>query len=132
MGAGGKLTLKNVQLKHGATDGSGGALLVQAGGIARLTNCAISQNFAFQNGGAIYNLGILQLLDCKLAGNEAQQGGTIANFGTLALVEASSPTTRPNKGAASIISTAPPGSPRLCWPTTQPSGKGAASSMRPI
>ena len=85
MGAGGKLTLKNVQLKHGATDGSGGALLVQAGGIARLTNCAISQNFAFQNGGAIYNLGILQLLDCKLAGNEAQQGGAIANFGTLAL-----------------------------------------------
>ncbi len=55
-------------------------------GMATLTDCRLSGNFAYDDGGGISNDGTLTLTNCTLAGNSAHgAGGGISNDATLTL-----------------------------------------------
>ncbi|MFG3704521.1 right-handed parallel beta-helix repeat-containing protein [Micromonospora sp. NPDC047670] len=101
--SGGQLTLKDLTLKGGQvtappqlpTRANGGALLVQEGGEATLKHTKLVDNRATGtgnggNGGAIYNLGEVEIHDSTLADHPARgngenggNGGAIYNEGEL-------------------------------------------------
>ncbi|MGC4788297.1 hypothetical protein ACLQ22_10725 [Micromonospora sp. DT178] len=101
--SGGDLTLKDLTLKGGQVTAppqlpsraNGGALLVQEGGEATLKHTKLVDNRATGtgnggNGGAIYNLGEVEIHDSTLADNHARgngenggNGGAIYNEGEL-------------------------------------------------
>ena len=58
---GGNLTLRNLTLKNGRTDGDGGALLVLEGGKASVENSTFEFNRSDELGGAIANFGITKI-----------------------------------------------------------------------
>jgi hypothetical protein len=80
---GGGLTLSNLKIAKAGSDGSGGAITVESGATASLTNCVLTDNYAFFQGGAISSFGTTSLTNCRIAGNDAEQGGGISSFGTL-------------------------------------------------
>jgi hypothetical protein len=63
------------------TAGNGGGLMIGAGGVISLTNIALIENRALQDGGAIHNVGFISVTNTTVSGNEANgEGGGIANF----------------------------------------------------
>ena len=94
----GQLTLQNIGLTRAGTDNSGGALYVATGGTATLVNSTVSHNYAFDRGGAIFNLGTLLLSNSELSDNRADLGGAITNFGQLTLNNSMVVRNRANEG----------------------------------
>ncbi len=69
-------------------EGDGGALLVERGGKAHLSQVKLTDNNAEGNGGAIANYGRVWVEDSKVYGNHAQgDGGGIFNQGVLKVEE---------------------------------------------
>ncbi|WBB75522.1 hypothetical protein O7602_08425 [Micromonospora sp. WMMD1128] len=69
-------------------DGDGGALLVERGGSAHLSNVKLADNNAEHNGGAVANFGRVWLEDSKVVNNHAQgDGGGVFNRGILKVEE---------------------------------------------
>jgi hypothetical protein len=64
---------------HGGTNDTGGA--IRNGGTLTLTDCTLSNNFAYYKGGGIYNIGTETLTNCTLSGNTAQTGYGGGTFG---------------------------------------------------
>ncbi|MFG1676026.1 hypothetical protein, partial [Micromonospora sp. NPDC049282] len=106
---GGHLTLKDLTVKGGNAseftypgpttsgpadgdkergEGDGGALLVERGGSAHLSNVKLTENNAEHNGGAVANFGRVWLDESKVVNNHAQRdGGGIFNRGILKVEE---------------------------------------------
>jgi predicted outer membrane repeat protein len=81
---GGQLTLRNLSLLNGSS-GNGAALYNNQGGLVRLSWVTISDCQA-GSGGAIYNLGNLDIQYSALTGNSANfSGGAIYNSGSLSI-----------------------------------------------
>ncbi|QLQ36825.1 hypothetical protein [Micromonospora robiginosa] len=69
-------------------EGDGGALLVERGGSAHLSNVKLTDNNAEHNGGAVANYGRVWLEESKVVNNHAQgDGGGIFNRGILKVEE---------------------------------------------
>ncbi|GHJ15169.1 hypothetical protein [Micromonospora sp. AKA38] len=69
-------------------EGDGGALLVERGGSAHLSNVKLTDNNAEHNGGAVANYGRVWLEDSKVVNNHAQgDGGGVFNRGILKVEE---------------------------------------------
>lgn len=83
VGNGGQLTLRNIDLARGASDGNGGAIFTLPGSTLSMVGCQLSGHFAYDNGGAIFNQGTAELVNCTVLDNAARNGGGIANLGPL-------------------------------------------------
>lgn len=67
----------------------GGGLLISAGGVISLTNSAVIENKAGQDGGAIHSAGLISVTNTTVSGNKADgMGGGIANFDSAYLLNA--------------------------------------------
>src|SRR6476620_3363620 len=84
--AGGDVTLTNLTLQNGSTNGGGGGV-INTGSLA-LVNTAVSDNSAHQGGG-IYNSGLLSLTNSFTSRNSADFGAGIDNHGRLTLERSS-------------------------------------------
>jgi hypothetical protein len=84
--AGGDVTLTNLTLQKGSTNGGGGGV-INTGSLA-LVNTAVSDNSAHQGGG-IYNSGLLSLTNSFASRNSADFGAGIDNHGRLTLERSS-------------------------------------------
>lgn len=65
--------------------GNGGGAIYLAGGTGVINGSTFSNNSTADEGGAIKNVGDLQIADSHFTGNTAERGGGILNFGTLAV-----------------------------------------------
>ena len=68
---------------HGLAYGDGAGISVDGSCTAYLADCVIINNDALVNGGGIYNAGMLSMVDCTIANNQAGDGGGIYNEGML-------------------------------------------------
>lgn len=73
----GTLTLTNTHVTDSSAV-SGGAIYSGPGTVLKLINSAVIHNSATGDGGAIFNAGILSIVDSTLNQNDAQNGGAIA------------------------------------------------------
>lgn len=85
--SGATLTLDDVDVVDATADAAGGALYVDAGGIANLNGDTFTDDDAI-NGGAIYNDGNTTLSDSVVSGGDADGfGGGIENAATLTVTD---------------------------------------------
>ena len=97
---GGDLTLQNLTFRNWSTDGNGGVLNMQYQGIATISDSLLAGNFAYNQGGAIYNFGgTVSLSHSTLSGNRADQGGGIyQEVGTLVVSDSTLSGNRASQG----------------------------------
>ncbi|MDB5341180.1 MAG: Cadherin protein [Planctomycetaceae bacterium] len=74
----GTLTLTNTHVTDSSAV-SGGAIYNGPSTVLKLINSAIIHNSASEDGGAIFNAGILSIVDSNVTQNDAQNGGAIAS-----------------------------------------------------
>jgi hypothetical protein len=74
-------TFKNLTIRNGFSDASGGGILNN--GKLRVTNSSFSNNGTGGDGGAIENLGTLTVTNSTFSNNGSGEGGAIGNLGTL-------------------------------------------------
>jgi hypothetical protein len=86
----GTLTLENTTVRDNSVAGSretdaGGGIYNGQGGMVTLDNSTVSGNTARNEGGGIFNGGMLTLTNSAISSNRASFGGGINNVGTLTL-----------------------------------------------
>lgn len=74
----GDVTFRGLTLTGGRSPADAGAVLVESDAKARFEDCALSENAAGRNGGAVVSLGGVHFANCMLAHNEAfGKGGSV-------------------------------------------------------
>ncbi len=77
----GELILRNSTVSgNTVSNGDAGGIFVSGAGPLTATNTTVSNNIAGNNGGGIFNYGLLTLTNVTLSRNEASIGGGIYNF----------------------------------------------------
>jgi predicted outer membrane repeat protein len=103
-----QLTAENLQFLNNRSSANGGA--IQNLGTLQMTKVLFSQNRAAQNGGAIENTAQLTASDVNFQSNQAlEDGGAISNIGTVTLTEGTFENNQARSGGAINNSFVSPG-----------------------